>query len=82
VAARGEGGGEVTYIIGQPPPWKAVDPQPAAPGNHYATAGQVWVCAACGKTSRDQYGEQRISPGWDESCMMNAVLCYEREEAK
>ena len=36
----------------------------------------IWVCAACGKTSTDRYGiEGEHSRGWDESCMMNAVLC-------
>lgn len=48
-----------------------------------APEGQVWVCGACGKTSRTRYGfdatNVRVaSPGWDESCMLNAVLCYER----
>lgn len=46
-------------------------------GNTIAPAGQVWVCGACGKRSRDQYGYQAISRGWDESCMLNAVLCLE-----
>ena len=34
----------------------------------------VYVCLACGKTSKDKYGD----PGslWDESCMLNSVLCY------
>lgn len=36
-----------------------------------APAGQVWVCGACGK-----YGKNRSSFG-DESCFLNAVLCYE-----
>jgi len=40
----------------------------------------VWVCGACGKTSRAKYGfdenNKRVSqPGYDESCMMNSVLC-------
>ena len=39
-----------------------------------APAGQVFVCGACGKTSNDLYGDP--SSGWDESCMLNAVLCY------
>lgn len=42
-----------------------------------APEGCVWVCAACGKRSRDQYGEQPISHGWDESCVLNSVLCRE-----
>jgi hypothetical protein len=40
-----------------------------------------WICAACGKRSRNRAGfdpETRKSvagAGWDESCMMSAVLC-------
>lgn len=45
--------------------------------NEIAPEGQVWVCGACGKRSRDKYGDQRINHGWDESCMLNSVLCYE-----
>ena len=52
----------------------------------------VWVCGACGKTSRTRYGfvddgtsrgdnnlpdgTRVASHGWDASCMMHAVLCY------
>ena len=37
---------------------------------------EIWVCAACGKTSVDRYGiEGPHSSDWDESCMLNAVLC-------
>lgn len=49
--------------------------------NHTAPAGQVWVCGACGKRSRDLYGEVDAMYGWDESCVMNAVLCYEKEHS-
>ena len=45
--------------------------------NSIAPVGQVFVCEACGKRSRDIIGEQCISRGWDESCMLNAILCYE-----
>ena len=44
--------------------------------DNIAPVGRIWVCRACGKTARDKYGE---SGGWDESCMLNAVLCYERK---
>lgn len=44
-----------------------------------APVGQVWVCTACGKTSKDRGGNHAISRGWDESCMLNAVLCYEKK---
>lgn len=44
----------------------------------FAPKGAIWVCAACGKTARDKYGmEGEHSPGWDESCMLNAFLCRE-----
>jgi len=59
---------------------KKVDPYGV--GNYEAPPGQIWVCGACGKTSRDKYGEKRISRGWDESCMMNAVLCHDPPEMK
>ena len=47
--------------------------------NQVAPEGQVFVCAACGKQSQDRYGFKRISQGWDESCMLHAVLCYEKQ---
>ena len=46
-------------------------------GNLIAAEGQVFVCLACGKRSKDLYGFQRISRGWDESCMLNSALCDE-----
>jgi hypothetical protein len=66
--------------------WKAADEEVGSkPGLHYesnrvALPGYVWVCGACGKTSRDRYGHERISRGWDESCMLNAVLCLESNQ--
>ena len=49
-------------------------------GTKPAPAGQIYVCGACGKTSPTRYGfdaqEKSVSSdGWDESCMLNAVLC-------
>lgn len=44
-----------------------------APGwkNEYeAPVGQVYVCAACGKSNKN-----KVDVG-DESCFLNAVLCY------
>jgi len=32
----------------------------------------VFVCLACGKQSKDRYGDKPISYGWDESCMLNS----------
>lgn len=45
--------------------------------NHIAPDGQLYVCGACGKRSKDRYGDQPIDQGWDVSCMMNSVLVYE-----
>lgn len=65
-----------------------------------APTGQIWVCGACGKTSKTASGMIKkaktledsrgwtdtlpdgarvAAPGWDESCMLNAALCYERQ---
>ncbi len=50
-----------------------------------APPGQVFVCAACGKTSQTRSGwlsdtkRAGSSRGWDESCTMHAVLCYDRK---
>lgn len=46
--------------------------------NQLAPDGQVYVCGACGKRSQDRYGEKAIDLGWDESCVMNSFLCYEK----
>lgn len=45
--------------------------------NEIAPEGKIWICAACGKRSRDLYGSQPIDYGWDESCLLNAVLADE-----
>jgi hypothetical protein len=42
-----------------------------------APEGQVYVCGACGKRSRDVEGTQKVDRSWDESCMLHAVLCIE-----
>ena len=39
-----------------------------------APQGQIWICAACGKR-----GNNRATIG-DESCFLNAVLCYEQRD--
>lgn len=46
-----------------------------------APARQVWVCGACGKRSTNKAGEGKHSYGWDVSCFMNAVLCYDEDGA-
>lgn len=38
---------------------------------YIAQDGQLWVCAVCGR-----HGKVRTRIG-DESCFLNAVLCYE-----
>jgi hypothetical protein len=46
----------------------------------FAPSGTLWICGACGKTHTDQYGDEgEGSRGWDESCMLNAVLCHADE---
>lgn len=55
--------------------------------NERAPDGQVYVCGACGKTSRWKWGivgntnrEPTVhdaSDGWDESCSMHSVLVTE-----
>lgn len=47
--------------------------------NQVAPDGQVFVCGACGKRSKDRCGAQKIDPGWDGSCMSHAILCYEQK---
>ena len=47
--------------------------------DRFAPKGAVWVCAACGKRHSDKYGiEGWGNSGWDESCILNAVLCHDR----
>jgi len=45
--------------------------------NRIAPEGKVWVCCACGKTSKDSYGikfPKETSRGWDASCVLNCQL--------
>ena len=42
--------------------------------NEIAPKGAIFVCQSCGKRSYDLYGLRKISPGWDVSCTLNAVL--------
>jgi hypothetical protein len=43
-----------------------------AEAERFAPEGKLWVCCACGKTSKDQYGDPATS--WDESCVLNSRL--------
>lgn len=59
----------------------------ARAGTTPCAEAHVWVCGACGKTSRTRYGfnaaDQSVaSPGWDESCMLNAVLCHREQRLR
>jgi|SaaInlV_100m_DNA_2_1039680.scaffolds.fasta_scaffold74673_2 hypothetical protein len=47
--------------------------------NEVAPEGKVFVCVMCGKMSRDKYGNEKISHGWDESCMLNCGLYNEED---
>lgn len=40
-----------------------------------APEGEIWVCVACGKTSKNRI--DGISKGWDESCFLNSILVKE-----
>jgi hypothetical protein len=42
-------------------------------GESVAPEGKVYVCAMCGKTSPGLFGTNG-DWGWDESCVLNAVL--------
>lgn len=48
--------------------------------NATAPEGYIYVCSACGKTSEDKYGDKAHSYGWDEFCMMHAVLCSSEKQ--
>jgi len=47
--------------------------------NRVAGQGEVFVCAVCGRLSKDRYGDQKIHPGWDSSCVTHSVL-YRRSD--
>jgi hypothetical protein len=47
------------------------------PKKDVAGPGEIFVCSACGKTSKRRTPTGR--GGWDESCMMHAILCYEKK---
>jgi hypothetical protein len=44
-----------------------------------APEGKIYVCCACGKTSKELYGGPTAMRFWDESCMLNAVLANEAD---
>jgi calcineurin-like phosphoesterase family protein len=40
---------------------------------------RAWACRECGKTSADRWGDTADkSPGWDESCALNATRLFQR----
>lgn len=55
-------------------PCVACKPLPKYPEK--APEGQIFVCGACGKSRKNLY-PQGFEDSWDESCMLNAILCYE-----
>lgn len=44
--------------------------------NKFAPEDKIWVCLACGKFSKDKFGDKDLntSHGWDESCIINCQL--------
>lgn len=55
-----------------------VDTRPGDVHRRVAPDGFWWVCLACGKVSRDLYGEHADRhPQWDVSCALNAALLRE-----
>jgi len=47
--------------------------------NKIAGPGEVFVCTACGRLSRDRDGYHKIHSGWDTSCRTHAVK-YQRKD--
>jgi hypothetical protein len=55
---------------------------PVHGGTALAPEGHIWVCLACGKTSKTRYGfdekNRTVSMrGWDASCVLNSRLIPE-----
>lgn len=48
-------------------------------GDNIAPEGQIWVCGACGRSTKDR---SDLSFEWDESCFLNSVLCYDFDPSK
>jgi hypothetical protein len=49
-----------------------------------APDGQIFICGACGKESKTmsgiyENGAEAALGSWDESCMLNAILCYTKK---
>lgn len=56
-------------------------------GTDLAPEGHIWVCMACGKTSKTKYGfdqdNNRVAMrGWDVSCAINSQLFPESHIAE
>ena len=47
--------------------------------NEVAGPGEVFVCVACGRRSKDRNGDQKIHSGWDTSCRTHAVKYREED---
>ena len=50
------------------------DPVGESPYHRRARSGYVYQCRARGKKSVDNYGNEALSYGFDESCALNCVL--------
>lgn len=48
---------------------------------HEAPEGQIWICSCCGKHAKNSVTHKGASYGWDESCFLHAVLCYDEPGA-
>lgn len=49
--------------------------------DHEAPSGKIWVCGACGKRVKNRATGKGGSYGWDESCFLTSVLCYDEPGA-
>ena len=47
--------------------------------NEMAGPGEVFVCVACGRRSKDRNGDHKIHSGWDTSCRTHAVKYREAD---
>ena len=70
-----KGGGVVAYE-----PWTS-EQNETFEANHEAPPGQIWVCSACGKRVKNSVSGKGGSYGWDESCFLHAMLCYDEPGA-
>lgn len=63
-----------------PRKWRSVEEQPTGYPYPVAPEGQIYVCSACGKTAKNIYTGTGGDRGWDASCALHSVLCYEGQD--